>query len=258
MNRLSGKVVAITGASSGFGEAFARRFAEAGCNLTIGARRYDRLTSLADELACKHNVRVLPYPLDVQNSILCSEFIQQTIAEFGKLNLLINNSGLVFGLDHVKDGNETEWETIIDTNVMGILRITRNAIPYLIDSGDGHIINIGSIAGFEPYAGGAVYCATKAAVRAITESLRYELNGLPVRVSNLAPGLAKTEFSNVRFHGDTERADKVYENTEPLSAEDLAEIALFIASRPAHVNIDTLVVKPTCQASAYLVHRKQS
>ncbi len=257
MNRLEGKVVAITGASAGFGEAFAHAFAEAGCNLVIGARRFERVQTLAKELSNKYKVKVIAYPLDVQNSLLCSDFIRHTVDEFGKLNILINNSGLVYGLDHIKDGNEQEWETIIDTNVMGILRLTRNAIPHLVDSGDGHIINIGSIAGFEPYPGGAVYCASKFAVRAISEALRYELNGLPVRVTNLAPGLAKTEFSEVRYRGDKEKAEKVYENTEPLSAEDLAEIAVFIANRPKHVNIDTLIVKPTCQASAYLIHRKK-
>jgi 3-hydroxy acid dehydrogenase / malonic semialdehyde reductase len=252
-----GKVALITGASSGIGAASARALARAGFHLALGARRVNRLEALADEIEAEVGRRPLILDHDVTSLESCTRFVEKTVRHFGKVNVLLNNAGLALGVDYVADvKDETEWQTMIDTNIMGVLRMSRLVIPYLEDSGCGHIINLGSIAGREAYAGGAVYCATKFAVRAITDALRQELLGKPIRVTTIDPGMVETEFSVVRYRGDKEKADNVYAGMTPLTAEDIADCIVFAATRPSHVNIDAVIVKPLDQAGAGKVARK--
>jgi NADP-dependent 3-hydroxy acid dehydrogenase YdfG len=252
-----GKVALITGASSGIGAASAKALARAGFDLALGARRVNRLEALADEIEAEVGRRPLISDHDVTSLESCTRFVENTVEHFGKVHVLLNNAGLALGVDYVADvKDETEWQTMIDTNIMGVLRMCRLVIPYLEDSGCGHIINLGSIAGREAYAGGAVYCATKFAVRAITDALRQELLGKPIRVTTIDPGMVETEFSVVRYRGDKEKADNVYAGMTPLTAEDIADCIVFAATRPSHVNIDAVIVKPLDQAGAGKVARK--
>ncbi|MGH9006833.1 MAG: SDR family NAD(P)-dependent oxidoreductase [Acidimicrobiales bacterium] len=237
----------VTGASSGIGEATARHLSVAGFEVVLGARRLDRLEALAGELA---GARACP--LDVADGASVDAFC----AAVESCRVLVNNAGGALGLEPIAAADEAKWRQMWETNVMGTLRMTRALLPKLIGSGDGLVVNIGSVAAFERYPGGAGYHAAKAAARAITDTLRLELLGQPVRVSEIHPGMVETEFSLVRFDGDAARADAVYEGVEPLTATDIAECVTFVATRPSHVNIDEMVVRPRDQARVHAVHRR--
>jgi len=264
--RLAGKWVLITGPSSGFGAAAALAFTVEGSNLLLGARRTDRLEQVASEALALGAGAAHFRSLDVAQTSSVQEFVvwaRKLIEESsgkgesaGKLDVLINNAGGAHGLDTVAEAKDDDWETMLQSNVLGVLRMTRAALPLLQGNPGSSIINIGSVAGHVAYEGGAAYCAAKAGELQITRALRLELNGTGIRVSTVDPGLAETEFSLVRFKGDSARAKKVYEGLQPLTAEDIAEILVWIARRPAHVNIDELLVKPVDQAAIHKVYRR--
>lgn len=248
------KTVLITGASSGFGAAFARIFAREGARLINIARRFDRLKKLEEEL----KTEILSIDLDVSNFELVKEKLSQLPDHFANVDILINNAGMVKGLNKVWETPPEDWNEMIEVNVKGLLNVTHEIIPGMLKANKGHIINVGSVSSHDTYPGGGIYCATKFAVKAITDTLRKELVATPLRVSMISPGLAQTEFSLVRFSGDKEKADSVYDNIQPLTADDVAEIVLFMASRPTHVNIADVVVFPTHQASVSLIHRQNN
>jgi 3-hydroxy acid dehydrogenase / malonic semialdehyde reductase len=258
MASIQNQIVLITGASSGIGAACARAFAEAGAKLILAARRIDRLESLAADLTEKYSAQVHLVQLDVSDRTQVESTLSALPNSWRTVDILINNAGLSRGLDKLHEGSIQDWEEMIDTNVKGLLYMTRALVPGMVERGQGHVINIGSIAGHQTYPNGNVYCATKAAVRALSEGLKMDLLGTPVRVSAVDPGMVETEFSEVRFHGDTERASKVYQGLTPLTPEDVADTILFCATRPAHVNISEVLLVPTEQASATLVYRQQS
>ena len=260
---LKDKWILITGASSGFGAAAARAFGTEGARLLLGARRVDRLQQVAAEARQAGAPEAHFHALDVSQTPSVDAFVawaSQTLrtphSAHGALHVLINNAGGAHGLDTVAQGKDEDWETMLQTNVLGILRMTRAALPLMLNNPGSSIINIGSVAGHTAYEGGAAYCAAKAGELQITRALRLELNGTGIRVSTVDPGLAATEFSLVRFKGDAARAKKLYEGTQPLTAEDIAEILVWVASRPPHVNIDEVLVKPTDQAAMHKVHRR--
>lgn len=236
----------VTGASSGIGAATARRLAADGFDVVVGARRMDRLEEIAAEIGGR------ALPLDVTDTASVATFC----AGVGPCNVLINNAGGALGRDSVAEADEEQWAWMYDANVMGVMRMTRALLPALETSGDGHVVMVGSIAGHEPYAGGAGYNAVKFALRAVTKVLRLELVGKPVRVTSVDPGMVDTEFSLVRFEGDEAKAAAVYQNMTPLVAEDIADCISFAVTRPSHVNIDTLVVMPRDQAAATVVSRR--
>lgn len=242
------KTAVVTGASSGIGAATVRLLCREGWDVLAGARRTDRLEALARECGCR------PAPLDVTLQASVDAFCEKIDA----LNLLVNNAGGAKGLDTVADADDDRWRWMWETNVLGLVRMTRALLGALDRSGDGHVVNVGSIAGTETYEGGGGYTSAKHAVRAVTDTLRLELWGKPIRITEIRPGLvAGAEFSVVRFDGDEERAAKVYANTQPVSVEDVAECILFAASRPSHVNIDTIVIKPRDQARATRIARRE-
>jgi 3-hydroxy acid dehydrogenase / malonic semialdehyde reductase len=252
---LSNRTVLITGASAGIGEATARLFAAEGARLILTARRMDRLEALAAELRAAHGTDTLLLELDVRDAGVVSRVLEDLPAEWSAIDVLINNAGLSRGMDRVQDGELRDWEEMIDTNVKGVLYVTRAVLPGMVQRGRGHVINLGSIAAYEVYQGGAVYCATKSALSTITTGLRLDLFGTPIRVSIVEPGAAETEFSLVRFRGDDDRAAAVYEGYQPLTAEDIADTILYVATRPAHVNVDTIRMKCVAQARAGMVHK---
>src|SRR2546423_1302906 len=260
--RLKNKWVLITGASAGFGAAAARSFAAEGARLLLGARRLDRLGKVQANAIGMGAAEAHFHSLDVSKTASVNEFMKWAAEKIkasnsgGKLDVLINNAGGAMGLDPVAEGKDEDWETMMQTNVLGVLRVTRAALPLMIDNPGGSIINVGSHASRWVYEGGSAYCGAKAAELQITRTLRLELNGTGLRVCTVDPGLAETEFSLVRFKGDVERAKKPYEGTRPLVAEDIAEILVWVASRPEHVNIDELIVKPTDQASFTKIVRR--
>jgi 3-hydroxy acid dehydrogenase/malonic semialdehyde reductase len=256
MLSLKDKLVFITGASAGIGEATARAFAAEGSKILLCARRMDRLERLARELEREHRVAVHAFRLDVRGQAEVETTVSGLPAEWRAVDILVNNAGLSRGLDKLPHGLVDDWEEMIDTNIKGLLYVTRAVLPGMVERARGHVINVGSIAGHEVYPGGNVYCATKFAVRALSKGLRLDLNGTPIRVSEVAPGMVETEFSLVRFHGDSERAGQVYKGLTPLGPEDIAEAIVWCATRPPHVNISEVVVMPTAQASTSLVHRK--
>lgn len=237
----------MTGASSGIGAATARRLAAEGYQVVIGARRADRL----EEVAASIGPGARAVPLDVTDQASVDTFC----ATIPACRLLVNNAGGALGLEPIAEADAQQWQAMFDSNVLGVMRMTRALLPRLVDSGDGHVINVGSVAAFEPYAGGAGYNAAKHAARAVSDVLRIELVGRPVRVSEIDPGLVETEFSLVRFAGDQKRADAVYDGVVPLTAEDIADVIAFVATRPSHVDIDQVVVRPRDQARVWLVHR---
>ena len=243
-----GKIAVVTGASSGIGAATAQALAGDGFQLWLGARRLDRLREVAEPLGAT------ALAVDVTDAQSVAAFVQQLPPV---LHLLVNNAGGALGLDRIEEAGDDSWRTMWETNVLGTLRMTRALLPALRESGNGHIVNIGSIAGFETYAGGAGYTGAKHAERALTRTLRLELLGQPVRVTEIAPGLVETEFSLVRFGGDAERADAVYRGLQPLVAADVADCVLWAATRPSHVNIDEIVVRPRDQATATAVFRRE-
>lgn len=256
---LRNKWVLITGASSGFGAAAAKAFGAGGARLLLGARRVDRLAQVAAEATQVGAASAHFRALDVSQTANVNSFVawaREQIAD-GKLHVLINNAGGALGLDPVAEGKDEDWEAMLQTNVLGVLRMTRAALPLLAHHDGASIINIGSYVSRSTYEGGAAYAAAKAGELQITRTLRLELSGTGIRVSSVDPGLAKTEFSLVRFKGDTARAEKPYEGTNPLVAEDVAEILHWVASRPAHVNIDELLVKPVDQAAMHKVYRRK-
>ncbi|KAK3825296.1 MAG: hypothetical protein J3Q66DRAFT_308683 [Benniella sp.] len=251
--RLQGKNVLITGASSGIGEACARHFAEAGSNLLLTARRTERLETLKQELVAKHpSIKVSTFELDVR----VKAKVNAAIEHFGDVDILLNNAGLVIGLDKLEDITEEAMDTMIDTNVKGLVHVTQAVLPGMRQRNRGHIINIGSVAGQQPYANGSIYCASKAAVASITRALMAETIDTAIRVSEVNPGLVETEFSVIRFRGDKEKADNVYKGLTPLNSDDIAETVIFIAGRPEHVNIAEMLVFPTNQAGATNVYRQ--
>lgn len=255
-NSLQDKWILITGASSGFGAAAARHFAMNGANLLLGARREDRLQAVVAEAEKLGAPRALFHRLDVARTESVNGFTSWALKQTKSLDALINNAGGAHGLEPVEDGRDEDWETMLQINVLGILRMCRAFIPTLKQTPGSMILNIGSIAGRTAYEGGAVYCASKSAELAITKALRLELNGTGVRVGTLDPGMAETEFSDVRFKGDHERARGVYEGVIPLSADDVAEAMVWMINRPPHVCVDELVIKPTDQAAPHKVHRR--
>ncbi|CAN5423068.1 SDR family NAD(P)-dependent oxidoreductase [soil metagenome] len=255
MTAFSGTVL-ITGASAGIGAACARAFAAAGARLILAARRTERLEAIAEELQRAHGTGTHQLALDVRELGVVTQLLAQLPAEWEAIDVLVNNAGLGRGLDPLQEGDPTEWDEMIDTNVKGLLYVTRAVLPGMIERGRGHVINLGSVAGHEVYPGGNVYAATKHAVDAITRGLRMDLFGTPVRVSTVDPGLVETEFSRVRFRGDEERAKRVYHGYQPLTPADVADAVLYCATRPPHVNIDEIILKPVAQASAMLVHRE--
>lgn len=253
-NRLKGKHALITGATSGIGAATARLLAAMGCELSLTGRRRSRLHDLASALSDEFGVRVHTYAFDIRSASECSACMDQLTSP---VDILINNAGLALGADHVDKGQFEDWDVMIDTNIKGLMYMSRFISADMRARGEGHIINIGSIAGHEAYPGGVVYAATKHAVRAITEATKKDLHGTDIRVSMISPGLVETEFSNVRFHGDDERADSVYSGMKPLTADDVAEVIVFTANRPAHVNIMDTIILPVAQSSAQMVHRNE-
>jgi serine 3-dehydrogenase len=256
MNRLAGKRVLITGASSGFGAAAARRFAEQGSDLLLSARRVERVEDLAKEIQATHDVEVRVDGLDVTDRDAVATYVADLAHQKAIPDILVNNAGKARGFDKLHEGRIEHWEDMIDTNVKGLLYMTRAVVPHMVARNSGHVINVGSIAGHWTYPKGAVYNATKAGVRTITEGLNMDLLGTNVRVSSVDPGMAETEFSDVRFDGDTGRAKDVYKVVKPLTAEDVADVILYVANVPEHVNILDVVMMPTAQRSATLVHRE--
>ncbi|MDR0927784.1 MAG: SDR family NAD(P)-dependent oxidoreductase [Ignavibacteria bacterium] len=254
--KISGKNILITGASSGIGEACAIAFAEAGCNLILTARRKSRLDALAKELAVKHSIQVHTIGLDVRNYAEVENSLNHLPSNFQTIDILINNAGKALGVEKLQDGLLENWEEMIDTNVKGLLYVSRVVLPKMLERNEGMVINIGSIAGHEVYPGGNVYCATKHAVKAISKGMMMDVNGTNIRITSIDPGMVNTEFSLVRYKGDNEKANVVYNGLAPLLGADIAEIALFAATRPANVDLQTIVVTPTAQASASIVSRK--
>ncbi len=257
MQELKNKLVFITGASSGIGRASAIAFANAGARLLLCARRVDRLEALKAEIAALHpDVKVYSFQLDVRDREAVLAVIAGLPAEWSEIEILLNNAGLSRGLDKLHESNINDWEEMLDTNVKGVLYVTRAVVPGMVNRNRGHVINIGSIAGHEVYPKGNVYCASKFAVDAITKGLRLDVVDTPIRVTTIDPGLVETEFSEVRFHGDKERAEKVYQGFTPLSPADIADAIIWSVSRPAHVQIAEIIIFPTSQASATVVDRR--
>ena len=256
MTRIDEKRVLITGASSGIGAACARRFAREGVDVILWARRLDRLQQLARELQMAGAGDVRIQQVDVRDRAAVNAAAASLVEEGAIPHIIINNAGLAAGFDFVQDGDPEDWDRMIDTNVKGLLNVTRSLLPSLIRLGRGHIINIGSTAGHMMYPRGNVYAATKYAVRALTEGINLDVQGTPIRVSSIDPGFVETEFSVVRFGGDRERADRVYEGFRPLSGDDVADAVFYVAALPEHVNILDLVVVPTAQRNVYVVDRK--
>jgi NADP-dependent 3-hydroxy acid dehydrogenase YdfG len=252
MTSLKDKTVLITGASAGIGEACVRKFAEKGARLILVARRRERLESLTQMLGVPSHI----IQLDIRNRTAVEKEFAELPEDWKTIDILVNNAGLGRGLDKLHEGNVDGWEEMIDTNVKGLLYVSRSVIPDMVARGSGHIINIGSIAGHEVYPRGNVYCATKHAVDALTKGMRLDLVDTPIRVSTIDPGLVETEFSDVRFYGDKERARGVYQGYEPLRGDDIADTAVWIAERPARVQIAEVIIFPTAQASAAVTHKE--
>jgi 3-hydroxy acid dehydrogenase/malonic semialdehyde reductase len=264
-SRLKDKWVLITGASSGFGAAAARAFGAEGAKLLLGARRVERLEQVATEARKAGASEALVHALDVSKTASVEKFvawakkkIESSSSGVGGLHVLINNAGGAHGLDSVATGKDEDWETMLQTNVLGVLRMTRAALPLLPHHAGASILNIGSYAAHVAYEGGSAYCAAKAGELQISRVLRLELNGTGIRVSSIDPGLARTEFAMVRFKGDAAREQKLYEGTQPLVGEDIAEILVWVASRPPHVNIDEMLIKPTDQAAMHKLYRRKA
>jgi NADP-dependent 3-hydroxy acid dehydrogenase YdfG len=249
------KIVLITGATAGIGEATAKLLAKNHYDLILTGRRIDRLDTLSSELKKDNDIRILTLNFDVQDREMTEEILGNLPDEWKNIEVLINNAGLASGLDHIHEGNTDDWDKMIDTNIKGLLYVTRVISPGMVERKNGHIINISSIAGKEAYEKGNVYCGTKHAVEAITKGMRIDLLKHNIRVTSVEPGAVETEFSNVRFHGDDERAKKVYEGFTPLFGEDIAEAILFAITRPKHVTINELLIMPTAQANASTINR---
>lgn len=249
------KIALVTGATSGIGRACALKFAAGGYDVIVTGRRAEELKRIADDIE-RSGVRALPLVYDVRDREACRSAVENMPEEWRDVDVLINNAGLARGLEPEYEGDFTDWDEMIDTNIKGLLNMTRYVVPGMVSRNCGHVINIGSVAGDAAYAGGNVYCATKAAVKLITDGLRIDLAATRVRVTNVKPGLVETNFSNIRFHGDSERADGVYHGIQPLTGDDIADVAYYAASAPAHVQIAEVLVLATHQASGSVVHRE--
>lgn len=251
------KTVLVTGATAGFGQAIARIFAKNDYNVIITGRRKERLDELKKELESNKKIKVLSLNFDVRNRKTVESVLNELPEEWKSIDILVNNAGLASGLAHIDNGDIDDWEKMIDTNLKGLLYVTRAIAPLMVKRNHGHIINIGSIAGTDAYENGNVYCATKAAVGMLSKTMRADLLKHSIKVTNIAPGMADTEFSIVRFHGDKEKADAVYKGIKALSSEDIAEVVYFCATLPEHVCINELVITPTQQASVFYNYRKE-
>lgn len=250
------RIVLITGATSGIGLGCARKFAENGDKLILTGRNEAKLAEIRQELEAK-GVAVITLCFDVRNREDATRCICGLPQEWQAIDVLVNNAGLGLGLEPEYEGDYADWDVMVDTNIKGLLTMTRLVVPGMVERNSGHIINVGSVAGDAAYAGGNVYCATKAAVKALTDGLRIDVAHTPIRVTNLKPGLVETNFSNVRFHGDTERAAKVYQGIKPLTGDDIADVAVYATNAPAHVQIAEVLILATHQASGSVVSRKQ-
>lgn len=255
-NSVRGKWALITGATSGFGHATSERMALEGCNVIITGRRKEKLDAFHHILQEKYHVQVLSYSFDVRELNKCVEMANDLAMREIVPDILINNAGLASGKNKIYEGLMADWEKMIDTNIKGLLYITRSVLPMMVARNEGHVINIGSMAGHVVYPEGNVYNATKFAVKALNEAINLDLAGTNIRCCSVDPGAAETEFSKVRFHGDEEKAKKVYEGYEPLQAEDIADMILYVVTTPSHVNITNMVVYPTAQRSVYVTDRK--
>ena len=255
MNRIKGKLILVTGASSGIGEACARRFATEGARLALWARRRARLESLARTLETQHRVVPQLDEVDVRDRAAVNRAAEALVAAGEVPDVLINNAGLASGLSKVHEGDPEDWDRMIDTNLKGQLNVTRAILPHMVARRRGHVVNIGSTAGHQTYPMGNVYNATKFGVRALTEGMNLDVAGTPIRVSEVDPGFVETEFSEVRFHGDRERAKAVYQGFQPLTADDVADTVAYVVNLPEHVNILDLVIVPTAQRNVYVVDR---
>ncbi len=249
------KIVFITGATSGIGLACARKFAANGDKLILTGRNESRLAEIRKELKEK-GTEVLTLAFDVRDREQAARFMDDLPAEWKNIDVLVNNAGLALGLEPEYEGNPDDWETMIDTNIKGLLTMTRLIVPGMVERNSGHVINVGSVAGDAAYAGGNVYCATKAAVKALSDGLRIDVAHTAIRVTNLKPGLVETNFSNIRFHGDSERAANVYKGVKPLTGDDIADVAVYAANAPAHVQIAEVLILATHQASGSVISRK--
>lgn len=250
------KTVLITGASSGIGQACARKFASEGARLILNARSTEKLERLAQELNEEYETECHVMPFDVCNRKAAAEALESLPESWKSIDILINNAGLAVGVDKEHEGNMDEWDAMIDTNIKALLSMTRLVVPGMVERGCGHIINIGSIAGDAAYPGGSVYCATKAAVKALSDGLRIDLVDTPLRVTNIKPGMVETNFSVVRFRGDKEKADNVYKGIQPLTGDDIAHVAYFAASAPDHMQVAEILVMPTNQATGTISFKK--
>ena len=254
---MKGKIVFITGASSGIGEGCARKFASQGSDLILNARNVAKLEELKKELETKYGVRVCLLPFDVRDRKAVSAALASLPEEWKNIDVLVNNAGLVIGVDKEFEGNLDEWDIMIDTNIKALLAITRMVVPGMVERSRGHIINIGSIAGDAAYPGGSVYCATKAAVKALSDGLRIDLVDTPLRVTNIKPGMVETNFTVVRYRGDKDAADAFYKGIRPLTGDDIAETVYYAASAPEHIQIAEVLVMPTYQATGTISYRKK-
>jgi len=249
--------VFITGASSGIGRSCAEQFAKLGAKLLLCARREDRLNTLANELTQSYGVSVHILTLDISDASAVESALNQLPAEWQAIDVLVNNAGLALGLDKIQTGKLSDWESMININVKGLLYVTRLVLQDMLKRNQGHIINIGSISSHQVYQGGAVYCATKFAVKAISNGLKMDVHDTPIRVSSVDPGMVRTEFSEVRFGGDQEKSDAVYKGLTPLSPDDVAEAVVFCATRPAHVDVREIKIYPTAQTHALMSYREE-
>jgi NADP-dependent 3-hydroxy acid dehydrogenase YdfG len=249
------KIVLITGATSGIGLGCARKFAENGDKLILTARNENKLSEIKKELTAK-NVEVMTLAFDVRDREKAKKYISGLPKNWRNIDVLVNNAGLALGLEPEYEGDLDDWETMIDTNIKGLLTMTRLIVPCMVERNSGHIINVGSVAGDAAYAGGNVYCATKAAVKALTDGLRIDVANTAIRVTNLKPGLVETNFSNIRFKGDVDRAKKLYTGITPLTGDDIADVAVYAANAPAHVQIAEVLILATHQASGSVIVRK--
>ncbi len=252
-----GKTAIVTGATSGIGEAVALALAAEGYDLIITGRRAPRLRELKKQIAAEFKTHVLPLGFDIRDRVRTEAALDALPEEWRSPCLLVNNAGLAAGLEHIDQGDPLDWDAMIDTNVKGLLYITRKVAPMMMARGGGHIVNIGSIAGMQTYENGAVYCASKHAVHALSQGMRIDFLGAGIKVTEICPGMVETEFSVVRFHGDQARADAVYEGVTPLTGDDIADAVTWAVGQPEHVNIDQIVITPRQQANAYYTCRKK-
>ncbi len=256
MNRITGKLILVTGASSGIGAACARRFAGEGANLVLWARRLERLERLGAELKERHGVTVRLAPVDVRDRATVNRAAAELVAAGQVPDVLVNNAGLASGLAKIHEGDPEDWDRMIDTNLKGLLNVSRAILPHMVARRRGHVVNIGSTAGHMTYPMGNVYSATKFGVRALTEGMNLDVAGTPIRVSAVDPGFVETEFSEVRFHGDRERAASVYQGFKALTADDVADAIAYVVNLPEHVNILDVILVPTAQRNVYVVDRE--